>query len=296
MQVCSKKSLKSIFAACIFAFSLSFVCAQSLEMPEMPDMPDMPSIGGCFYRPSIPQFEKNKKNNENTGKDNGSTEAILSDGNANQEVLNTILGTDSNILSATDISSLYDSGVFNNLSSLTGNSLVSSASNASTNVLLQQILGSLEDLKTDSKKQSAAEKQALLNRQKDTETFRAREPGILRFKINNYGLTDSISSVFISEPEPDGSFLLTADRKYSANKKSRSETFYMLFKTLKSNGSVTTYEVVPTIAQDSLNKNSYIYKMCQQKNITAEKTGNLVVIHYNEDEFSMDMLLDIDRK
>jgi hypothetical protein len=35
--------------------------------------------------------------------------------------------------------------------------------------------------------------------------------------------------------------------------------------------------------------------MCQQKDITAQKTGNLVVVHYNNNGVAADLLLDIDK-
>ena len=116
----------------------------------------------------------------------------------------------------------------------------------------------------------------------------------MRFRINGYNLNDSLVSTFFSEPESNGSFLLTADRKYVANKKQRTETFYMLFKAVNSNSGVTTFEVIPSIAQDFENKNSFLYKMCEQKKIKAEKTGNLVVVHLENKDFKMDMLLDVD--
>ena len=69
----------------------------------------------------------------------------------------------------------------------------------------------------------------------------------------------------------------------------------MLFKAIKSNGSTTTYSVTPSIAQGMENKSSYVYKLCQIKNMTAEKTGNLVVIHFIDENITADLLLDIDK-
>ena len=50
------------------------------------------------------------------------------------------------------------------------------------------------------------------------------------------------------------------------------------------------------IVQDSKNENSYIYKLSNVKNLTAEKTGNLVVMHFSSDPLNADLLLDIDNK
>ena len=68
----------------------------------------------------------------------------------------------------------------------------------------------------------------------------------------------------------------------------------MLFKTVASNGSTVSYKVQPSIVQDHKNENSYVYKLAGIKNLTAEKTGNLVVMHYTDDGVSIDLLLDID--
>ena len=119
---------------------------------------------------------------------------------------------------------------------------------------------------------------------------------MLRFKVNGYNILDSLTEVFFSETEPDGTFLLTGDRKYFTNQQVHTETFYMLFKTVNSNGSSITYKVQPSIVQDSKNENSYVYKLSNIKNLTAEKTGNLVVMHFTGDSLSADILLDIDSK
>ena len=105
-----------------------------------------------------------------------------------------------------------------------------------------------------------------------------------------------MTKVFFSETEADGSFLLTADRRYFINQQARTETFYMLFKTVSSNGSSLTYKVQPSIVQDFKNENSYVYRLSNMKNLTAEKTGNLVVMHFTGDTISADLLLDIDSK
>ena len=158
------------------------------------------------------------------------------------------------------------------------------------------MLESLDELKAEQKKASAEQKEELSMQKQDNQTFKTREPAILRFKINGFNIADSLTQVFFSEAEADGSFLLTADRKYFVNQSQMNETFYFLFKTKSSNGAVTSYEVIPTIAQDKKNANSFVYRMCQLGDLTAQKTGNLVVLHYDEGGFNADMLLNIDVK
>jgi len=295
LQIC--KSKKAVLASVFLMLSgLSFsIFAQSLDMPEMPEMPSMPTIGGGFYTPSFPTRVKNNTQNQNTT-ENGKekNETVLTESITPESVLTSNL-TKGNILTAYDISSLYDSGLFSNLSSLDTTSTMSNYNTtSSTNVLLQQVLNGLNDLKKQQQNASAKEKNELNATKTDSENFKKREPSILRFKINGYNIADSLTKVFFSDTEPDGSFLLTGDRRYFVNQQVRTETFYMLFKTIGSNGSTLTYRVQPTLVQDHKNENSYVYKLAGVKNLTAEKTGNLVVIHYSGDSVNADLLLDID--
>ena len=281
--------------------------AQTVQMPEMPEisMPEMPTISsptmdGKFYRPSIPKQLQPKTNPKaSTSTDNkSSSEAVLSDATTTDDILLSLL-TNSNLLTAGDISGLYNSGSFDTLSSLTGLNGISgssySSSDLTTSLLLREILQKLNDLKIQQNSASAAEQEVIAAKVQDSATFKTRNPSILRFKINNYSIKDSITEEFFSEPEADGSFLLTADRKYFLNNKVCTETFYLLFKAVKSNGNTTTFSVTPSIAQGTENKNSYVYKMCQLKDITAQKTGNLVVVHYDDNGVAADLLLDIDK-
>ena len=82
-------------------------------------------------------------------------------------------------------------------------------------------------MKIEQNSASAAVQEANAAKQQDSQTFKTRNPSILRFKINNYSIKDSVIQVFFSEPEPDGSFLLTGDRKYYLNNRGCTETFYL---------------------------------------------------------------------
>ena len=300
MQVCkSKKAAVRLFSVMLLRVSGSLLFAQNqttqIEMPQMPEMPSMPTVGGSFYTPSFPtrpNSTTSKTTTSETGKEKN--ESVLTEALTPESILTSNLSK-GNILTAYDISSLYDSGLFSNLSSLdTTSSLSTYNTSSSTNVLLQQVLNGLNDLKKQQQNASAKEKNELNATKTDSENFKKREPSILRFKINGFNIADSLTKVFFSETEPDGTFLLTGDRRYFVNQQMRTETFYMLFKTVGSNGSTLTYRVQPTVVQDYKNENSYVYKLAAVKNLTAEKTGNLVVIHYSGDSVNADLLLDID--
>lgn len=266
-------------------------------MPEMPSMPSMPTVGGEFYRPTTPSSsvsqnatsEGTNSTSEVSSSQSQNSKTTISSSNSS-DILSSLL-TNNSILSTSDITNLYDSGLFNDLSSLT----TTNTNSQNSEILLQQILQSLEELKTQAKSSTAAEKQVLQNTQTDSENFKQREPSVLRFKINGYDIKDSLSAVFFSEPEADGSFLLTGDRNYFVNQQRRTETFYLLFKTIKSTGSTTTFEVQSDIVQDSKNENSFVYKFVNKKNLKAEKTGNLVVLRSSDNDLNVDLLLDIDK-
>ena len=298
MQICkSKKRTVLLAAALLSLFPLTEAFAQTgIDMPEMPEMPSMPVVGGGFYTPSFPSRPNSGTKNNTSDSTKEKPESVLTESITPESVINSVLSR-GNTLTAYDISSLYDSGLFTNISSLDSlGSLTNYTTSTSTNVLLQQVLNSLNELKKQQQGASAKEKNELNATKTDAETFKKREPSILRFKVNGYNIADSLTKVFFSETEADGSFLLTGDRKYFVNQQVRTETFYMLFKTVSSNGSSLTYKVQPSIAQDIRNENSYVYRLANVKNLTAEKTGNLVVIHYSSDSVNADILLDIDSK
>lgn len=301
LQHC-KINFKKIIGIVFVLTGIGTLYSQTVNMPEMPEfpqMPDMPSVGGGFYRPAVPEYkgkEKSKTNSSSTKEFQdkgikGSSDAVLSENTTSQDFVESLI-KNSSILTANDISSLYDAGLFNNISSLNKTAISSSSSD----VLLKQILSKLEELKEEKKNASAVQAESLENRQKDNLTFKTRNPSILRFNINGYSIIESLEKVFFSETEADGSFLLTGDRKYFVNQKTYKETFYFLFRTIKSNGSVTTYEVIPYISQDTKNDNSYIARMSREQSMIAEKTGNFVVLHYTKNNLKIDLLLDIDNK
>lgn len=300
MQICNFVLNKKVIFACASIFFAFCVFAQSVsmpEMPQMPSMPTMPTVGGEFYRPTTPTSsvsqnstsESSSSSTENSSTQSQNSKTTISSSNSS-DILSSLL-TNNSILSASDITNLYDSGLFNDLSLLN----TKNANSQNSENLLQQILQTLEELKNQQKTSTAAEKQNLQNTQTDSQNFKSREPSVLRFKINGYDIKDSLSSVFFSEPDADGSFLLTGDRKYFTNQQRRTETFYLLFKTVKSTGSTTTFEVQSDIVQDFKNENSFVYKFVNKKNLTAEKTGNLVVLRLSDNDLNIDLLLDIDK-
>lgn len=286
MQIC-KRTLTSA-GIIFFGFFSSWVFCQS--MPKMPDFPEItaPKIGDGFYTPEIPYFPNQKSVNKNQEQSETTSlpAATISDSTSTTELLSNYLNT-SNMLTASDITSLSNAGSFSDLTSLYNIGNLTGQNDTSTTILLQQILTSLEDLKKN-QNTTVANNSTVSNN-----TTAQNKPSVLRFKINGYDIKDSLTTVYFSNREHDGSFLLTADRRYVADKKVRTETFYLLFKTQETSGSMITYEVSPSIVQDNKNENSFIYKLASQKNLTATKTGNLVILKTNSKDCTTDLLLDL---
>lgn len=296
--------LKKIFLLLlILNFFVIRGIAQSLEMPElsMPEFPSMPDVSAPvtgsenFYRPEIPNFGKNKQTEDKQNLTNPKKELTLSSADDATDLLNNLL-YGNNVLSAKDISSLSDVGMFDTLSSLQGTNYSLLSQTSSNDVLLRQILFSLDDLKKAQSANLKLQPEIKKEIEKDSEVFKKRTPSILRFTINGYDMVPSLATVFFSEAEEDGTFLLTGDRKYYADRKNHSETFYLLFRAEKSSNKSLNYKICPSLVQDSKNEKSFLYQLSQKSDITATKTGNLVVVHYSQNNWNMDLLLDIDCK
>lgn len=260
------------------------------SMPKMPEFPEItaPTLGSGFYKPEIPYFPFTKNSSETKNSVASPKEPVISDGATATDLLTNYLNS-SNILSASDITSLSESGSFSTLSSLYGNS--DFLSSTQTNTTLQKILTTLEDLKNENKKNT---NNATPQKTENGIIYKEHKPSILRFKINGYDLRDSLSTTYFSQMENDGSFLLTADRRYVTGNKVRNETFYLLFKAKEGLGSSIVYDVAPSLSQDSKNENSFLYKLSELKNVSAQKTGNLVVLRTDSKDCSVDLLLDLD--
>ena len=120
--------------------------------------------------------------------------------------------------------------------------------------------------------------------------------GILRFRFNNYEFVSSLSDVYISIPEDDGTFFVTGDRTYSFGNGQSRETFYMLFKANSSNDSslLGNYSVAVSVMQDVENPNSFVYKLSKVENLTAQKTGNLASLRLSKSDLKADILISLE--
>jgi hypothetical protein len=196
-------------------------------------------------------------------------------------------------VTASDLTSFDSAGLLGSFYSMLGGSPAqqsSSVSASSQDKLLTEILSELSDLK----KQNGSASSSQTSSSAETSAVRTdiSQPAILRFTVNGHDIRPSCRTVYFSDRESDGTFMLTGDRRYTADGRTRSETFYLLFKSLGSSGSCMQYSVQPALVQDSTNVNSYLYKLSQKNTVTAVKTGNLVTMRISDPSYSLDLLLD----
>ncbi len=279
--------------------SISMPTLSNSESPAMPRI-SAPVLGTRFYTPGFVGTNISNKENKLNSSENEKTSTQKEEENAKNVKTNV---ADSalkalNYLSADDVSYLGGNGLFGGIYGLLGNDVAVSnqfAKNNQNDVLLDSVMAELSELKEKTERNSQALKKSNLP---VTNSGAAGEnskfnPKILRFLVNGYNLKDTIRTVYFSKKENDGSFLLTGDRKYTSDGKSRDETFYLLFKADGNCGTSAGYFVEPQVIQDYKNEYSFLYQLSQKPKLKAEKTGNLVSLKYVSDGWNMDFLLDI---
>lgn len=304
--------------------------SSSLTMPEMPSSPSvsMPSVGSGFYSPGRSDFYTgavNSQNRQQTGtsqktgtqassqssstKDASSTTASTQQSTnlAQTQKLNALAGTASsslNQLTAEDISSMNSLGILGSLSGLLGrgssslqSAVPSNTVTASTvdSTILTQILSELTELKNKIAASDAASPGEKSAGENVFSNVVIKEPKILRFMVNGYDLLATCKTIYFSDLETDGTFLLTGDRKYMSENKVRTETFYFYFHAKGTENGVTKYAVTPAVSQDYENEYSYLYQLTQKKELSADRTGNLVTLRVNDGSWKMDLLISLDK-
>ena len=300
--------------------------SSSISMPEMPSV-SMPSLGSGFYTPGRSDFY-NPNLNRSRNAQSKQTQTTQAD-KQNQSPSTAISSSEKpsvqaqkasviaqnassalNGLTADDISSMSDLGIFSQLSGLLGrgnsnlqNQLLSTQNTVTANTVdsttLKQILSELTELKNQMNNSGEkSENASLSDKSAGENTFSntsKKEPKILRFIVNGYDILSTCKKIYFSELETDGTFLLTGDRKYLSENKARNETFYFYFHAQGTDKGITKYTVTPAVSQDYENQYSYLYQLTQKNALNADRTGNLVTLRASDGNWKMDLLISLDK-
>lgn len=299
----------------------SFSSIGSISSPEMPTVTS-PTMGSGFYMPG------NNSNPIYTGNQNSTANEISKKEEAEEKktsLTTSLLST----LTASDISSLDSLGILNQVTSLYSSdssslsnissisNLYTSSSNNVTNILLQKVLTELESIKSNNDTASAttstqktpqsesSNSPSQMNSQNSlssTVNFKSElqnsgtkrnNPKILRFSVNGYDILATCRTIYISQIQGNGSFLVTGDRRYISDGKSRTETFHILFKPNEASNGISSYSTATGVTQDYMNTYSFLYQLSQLDGLNAQRTGNLVSLRTSDPNWKLELLLDL---
>lgn len=174
-----------------------------------------------------------------------------------------------------------------------------SASDEGTAATLQQILRQLEILAQQAGGDKAVQETAPQKRDSGSDPSDRQGPEnlspsrILRFRANATDLLATCTTVYFSQPDPAGAFLLTGDRMVHGGGKERNETFYFLFKPMLDDSGSFVYQVEAQLMQDWPTERSELHPLTANLSLTATRTGNLVALRHTSADWTLDLLLDL---
>ena len=272
-------------------------------MPSI-SAPSMPQIGEDPYGPW-------SSNQGNTSATESKTEKTINSTVAGQalsaETISGLGGLEalSGLSESSDLSS-YMSAI-SGLTGLTGSNsdlastihnLTNTNNKDATNTMLVQILEELKKISEKENSKGSLEKTEIttttsLDKSEFYSPTEIQGSKLLRFKAKNTDLLGTCRTVYFSEPEANGIFLLTGDRVFYVGSKLRNETFYFLFKPQKNENGQFIYSVEAEVVQDQETTGSNLFELTKNLPLTATRTGNLVTLRYSADEWNLDILLDL---
>lgn len=268
--------MRCLFCISLFlCFSLPFAAEGALEMPAMPSMPDMPSMPNTDEKMAGRKALEAKSNlyssgalNKN-GKEDQAAKPSLNEGASALE----------NPSAKTVVPAVPVPSSTSPISSF-GTPL---SDYSDIDALLRRLSSQKDAPIGVTGAAPAVMPSSAWAEQKETAS-------ILRFVINGNDVRAACRNVHFSTVEDDGSFLLTAERRYWANGVSKIEPFYMLFTSQGLNS--RSYNVTCSVVKES-EEESFLSRLCAIASLTAAKTGNLVSMKTGEDGIYCDLLLDI---
>ena len=317
-----------VFGLCAGLFALDFPTVDSPSMPSISGSssgPSTPWRGSAPYVPSQQSQSQTEASQTNSSDQElsdtvaglaltaqsisglGGLEALESLGGLGELTglsgISSLTGLDTKSLEAA-LEKLQDSSKTSQTTDASatadsGKTASSETLSSETVATLQQILQKLELL---------AEAQAASQKETESTSFTPNKSAanigtsgttnlspsrILRFRANATDLLPSCKTVYFSQPDPAGIFLLTGDRVVKAGGKDRNETFYFLFTpTLDAEGKFL-YKVEAELTQDWAADRSELYPLTTSLPLTATRTGNLITLRHNSEDWNLDLLLDL---
>lgn len=191
-----------------------------------------------------------------------------------------------------------------NSSLATGTNAISGMANPASTTLLNEIVKKLETLQKTVDSMNGTTASSTTKTTKTTNTaststtsttnkmLASSDKGrVVRFRINGYDILNSLTAVYFSDRNDDGSFIFTADRTYTADRTTKQETVYMLF----SHPAKTSphYEIASTVMQDTENRNSFLYRFSEQSPLSARLTGNTITMLSNKQNFKCELVIEL---
>lgn len=270
------KTVRILFVLCLLFSCAALLAAQnsglampSISAPQMPSISDFPQVSSS----ASPQTAATAQ-----------TTAATADTDRKKVTAANLATLSASLLSGTNTTNSSSDLISSLLGNTTQQKL--SGTNTATNVILEQILEKLDKLDnlapvvTDSRTETAAEK---------TQPVKQTGAKILRCSANGYNILETCRTVFSSSKSADGSFLITGDRKYLSNYKTRDETFYLFFRRF----SPDTYELAASVLQDYENTYSFMYQLSKKTPLKVSVVGNLISLKISEPDWKFDLLIDI---
>lgn len=276
----------------------------SVSEPTMPTLDGKPYVGQPPYIPqssNSQQSSQTETDTSDTAENTNTTSTTYAATEKNSDNSNL-----SNVLTAQTISGLGGlSSLTDTLSALTASQNASSylpalsqltgttLSQTDSNATLESILKELQKLSQKETSQQNSTQKVVTTATWDNSSQTESQSKLLRFRVNNTDILNTCQTIYFSQPEENGLFLLTGDRSYYIDNRPYEETFYFLFTPALDDKGVFYYEVEGDIMQNAPITGSKLYPLTEKPSLIARKTGNLIALKYNAKNWNLDILIDL---
>lgn len=276
----------------------------SVSEPTMPTLDGKPYVGQPPYIPqssNSQQSSQTETDTSDTAENTNTTSTTYAATEKNSDNSNL-----SNVLTAQTISGLGGlSSLTDTLSALTASQNASSylpalsqltgttLSQTDSNATLESILKELQKLSQKETSQQNSTQKVITTATWDNSSQTESQSKLLRFRVNNTDILNTCQTIYFSQPEENGLFLLTGDRSYYIDNRPYEETFYFLFTPALDDKGLFYYEVEGDIMQNAPITGSKLYPLTEKPSLLARKTGNLITLKYSAENWNLDILIDL---